>query len=169
MLADATASNIPSPADLSKTKRDFERLESSVHIPIRHDCPMKGCPLKDGNGFPRRDHLVEHLRSYHHWDVPKRRASKRAPEVFPSSTFYSSASVTYSSPRELTTAHGAESRIPISALLQTVPAQPDSMRKNHFEPNKWQYPGCGEEPFQTKEMLKYVKFRNQIDRRYMLI
>jgi hypothetical protein len=38
---------------------------------------MVSCPRKAKNGFPRRDHLIEHLRSYHHMDIPKRSVHKR--------------------------------------------------------------------------------------------
>lgn len=56
---------------------DLKRHQTSVHNPVFQDCPVEACLRKDKNGFPRRDHLIEHLRSYHHWDVPKRRALKR--------------------------------------------------------------------------------------------
>ncbi|KAL4920979.1 hypothetical protein BDW62DRAFT_175670 [Aspergillus aurantiobrunneus] len=56
---------------------DLKRHQSTVHYPVFQNCPVADCSRKDGNGFPRRDHLVEHLRSYHHMDVPKRRAAKR--------------------------------------------------------------------------------------------
>ncbi|PLB45769.1 hypothetical protein P170DRAFT_500420 [Aspergillus steynii IBT 23096] len=56
---------------------DLKRHQSSVHNPVFQDCPVEECLRKDSNGFPRRDHLIEHLRSYHHWDVPKRRAVRR--------------------------------------------------------------------------------------------
>ncbi|KAA8647202.1 hypothetical protein EYZ11_006849 [Aspergillus tanneri] len=56
---------------------DLKRHQSSVHNPVFQDCPVQECLRKAGNGFPRRDHLIEHLRSYHHWDLPKRRAAKR--------------------------------------------------------------------------------------------
>lgn len=48
-----------------------------MHFPVKQDCPVDDCLRKDNNGFSRRDHLIEHLRSYHNWDVPKRRGSKR--------------------------------------------------------------------------------------------
>ncbi|PKY06613.1 hypothetical protein P168DRAFT_325463 [Aspergillus campestris IBT 28561] len=54
---------------------DLRRHQTSVHNPVPEDCPVENCPRKASNGFPRRDHLKEHLRSYHHIDVPKR--SKR--------------------------------------------------------------------------------------------
>ncbi|KAE8144152.1 hypothetical protein BDV25DRAFT_112241 [Aspergillus avenaceus] len=56
---------------------DLKRHQSSVHNPVFQDCPVSGCIRKDSNGFPRRDHLIEHLRSYHHLDVPKRRAAAK--------------------------------------------------------------------------------------------
>ncbi|KAG2417256.1 hypothetical protein HFD88_008475 [Aspergillus terreus] len=56
---------------------DLKRHETTVHRPVYQDCPVEECLRKDSNGFPRRDHLIEHLRSYHHWNVPKRRVIKR--------------------------------------------------------------------------------------------
>ncbi|KAL4926857.1 C2H2-type zinc finger protein [Aspergillus undulatus] len=56
---------------------DLKRHQTTVHYPVFQNCPVPDCSRKDSNGFPRRDHLVEHLRSYHHMDVPKRRATKR--------------------------------------------------------------------------------------------
>ncbi|KAJ5623162.1 hypothetical protein N7490_011767 [Penicillium lividum] len=57
---------------------DLKRHQSSVHYPVFRNCPVEHCSRKGANGFPRQDHLVEHLRSYHHLDVPKRRALKRS-------------------------------------------------------------------------------------------
>ncbi|KAJ5965618.1 hypothetical protein N7481_012332 [Penicillium waksmanii] len=57
---------------------DLKRHQSSVHYPVFRNCPVDHCSRKGSNGFPRQDHLVEHLRSYHHLDVPKRRAFKRS-------------------------------------------------------------------------------------------
>ncbi|CAL5866282.1 uncharacterized protein PFLUO_LOCUS489 [Penicillium psychrofluorescens] len=57
---------------------DLKRHQSSVHYPVFRNCPVEHCSRKGSNGFPRQDHLVEHLRSYHHMDVPKRRAFKRS-------------------------------------------------------------------------------------------
>ncbi|KAL4741356.1 hypothetical protein BDV11DRAFT_72843 [Aspergillus similis] len=56
---------------------DLKRHQTTVHYPVFKNCPVPDCSRKANNGFPRRDHLVEHLRSYHHMDVPKRRAAKR--------------------------------------------------------------------------------------------
>ncbi|KAI9037284.1 uncharacterized protein KD926_000646 [Aspergillus affinis] len=60
---------------------DLKRHQTSVHNPVFQDCPVEECLRKAGNGFPRRDHLIEHLRSYHHWDVPKRRAVRKGMKV----------------------------------------------------------------------------------------
>ncbi|KAJ5288992.1 hypothetical protein N7478_002022 [Penicillium angulare] len=59
---------------------DLKRHQTSVHFPVFRNCPVEHCSRKGSNGFPRQDHLVEHLRSYHHLDVPKRprRALKRS-------------------------------------------------------------------------------------------
>ncbi|KAJ5377627.1 uncharacterized protein N7496_005036 [Penicillium cataractarum] len=57
---------------------DLKRHQTSVHFPVFRNCPVEHCSRKGNNGFPRQDHLVEHLRSYHHLDVPKRRALKRS-------------------------------------------------------------------------------------------
>lgn len=57
---------------------DLKRHQSSVHFPVFRNCPVEHCSRKGSNGFPRQDHLVEHLRSYHHMDLPKRRALKRS-------------------------------------------------------------------------------------------
>ncbi|GFF32438.1 zinc finger protein PLAG1 [Aspergillus udagawae] len=60
---------------------DLKRHQTSVHYPVYQDCPVEHCPRKDRNGFPRRDHLIEHLRSSHHMDLPKRRMTKRVPKA----------------------------------------------------------------------------------------
>ncbi|OGE49638.1 hypothetical protein PENARI_c020G00051 [Penicillium arizonense] len=57
---------------------DLKRHQSSVHYPVFRNCPVDHCSRKGSNGFPRQDHLVEHLRSYHHMNVPKRGGCKRA-------------------------------------------------------------------------------------------
>ncbi|QQK48068.1 Zinc finger, C2H2-like [Penicillium digitatum] len=57
---------------------DLKRHQSSVHYPVFRNCPVEHCSRKGSNGFPRQDHLVEHLRSYHHMDVPKRGSCKRS-------------------------------------------------------------------------------------------
>lgn len=45
---------------------DCKRHTAFVHKPVYQSCPVEGCLRKDGNGFSRRDQLIEHLRSYHH-------------------------------------------------------------------------------------------------------
>jgi len=35
------------------------------------DCPGKGCGRVGKHGFDRKDHMREHLRNYHCWDLPK--------------------------------------------------------------------------------------------------
>ncbi|CAG7924673.1 unnamed protein product [Penicillium olsonii] len=57
---------------------DLKRHQSSVHNPVFRNCPIDHCPRKGSNGFPRQDHLVEHLRAYHHMDLPKRNGNKRS-------------------------------------------------------------------------------------------
>lgn len=74
-------SNKPFPcADCGKAftrSADLRRHQTSVHYPVFQDCPVADCSRKGHNGFPRKDHLLEHLRAYHHVPVPKRGASKR--------------------------------------------------------------------------------------------
>ncbi|KAE9970221.1 hypothetical protein EG328_006388 [Venturia inaequalis] len=48
------------------------------HIDCVHDkkpqfsCPVRNCSRKGVQGFTRRDHRTEHLRNFHHRDIPKR-------------------------------------------------------------------------------------------------
>ncbi|QKX54408.1 uncharacterized protein TRUGW13939_01494 [Talaromyces rugulosus] len=81
---------MPPPAATSPTKRrgrsyicpqcnssftrpaDVKRHKTSVHNPNHIDCPVPDCGRKGNSGFPRQDHLTEHLRSLHNWDIPKR-------------------------------------------------------------------------------------------------
>lgn len=93
MIARSQEANIANPSLLSRPAKpfgcdscgktftrfaDLKRHQSSVHFPVFRNCPVDHCSRKGSNGFPRQDHLVEHLRSYHHMDVPKRRAFKRS-------------------------------------------------------------------------------------------
>jgi len=57
---------------------DLNRHYNSVHFPqnSRIDCPKHRCSRKGENGFPRHDHLKEHLRQYHGEGVPKRRPER---------------------------------------------------------------------------------------------
>lgn len=36
------------------------------------DCPEKGCPRRDSNGFTRKDNLLDHRRRVHNRNIPKR-------------------------------------------------------------------------------------------------
>lgn len=41
------------------------------------DCPVGNCVRKGSIGFPRRDHLMEHLRTFHNHDIPKRNGNRK--------------------------------------------------------------------------------------------
>lgn len=56
---------------------DVKRHETSVHDPVPIDCPVDNCVRKGSIGFPRRDHLMEHLRTFHNKDIPKRSGNKK--------------------------------------------------------------------------------------------
>ncbi|EED14584.1 C2H2 finger domain protein, putative [Talaromyces stipitatus ATCC 10500] len=56
---------------------DVKRHETSVHSPRPMDCPVKNCVRKGSIGFPRRDHLMEHLRTFHNQNIPKRCGTKK--------------------------------------------------------------------------------------------
>jgi Zinc finger, C2H2 type len=50
------------------------------HVQTRHnaspqtwDCTLKKCPRRGDRAFTREDHMVEHLRSYHHLEIPKKK------------------------------------------------------------------------------------------------
>lgn len=60
---------------------DLKRHQTSVHYPVFRNCPVDHCSRKGSNGFPRQDHLVEHLRSYHHMDLPKRNGKRSAKHI----------------------------------------------------------------------------------------
>ncbi|CAG8094479.1 unnamed protein product [Penicillium salamii] len=60
---------------------DLKRHQTSVHYPVFRNCPVDHCSRKGSNGFPRQDHLVEHLRSYHHMDLPKRNSKRSAKHI----------------------------------------------------------------------------------------
>ncbi|KAF2634237.1 hypothetical protein P280DRAFT_474782 [Massarina eburnea CBS 473.64] len=59
---------------------DLQRHQSTVHGVGTPDypCSVKDCSRIGDKGFTRRDHLVEHLRNFHHIDIPKRRAGERS-------------------------------------------------------------------------------------------
>ncbi|KAF2665320.1 hypothetical protein BT63DRAFT_416887 [Microthyrium microscopicum] len=56
-------------------KADKDRHFECVHNRDRnkkYDCTWDGCPRRGDGGFTRRDHLREHLRNFHHENIPKR-------------------------------------------------------------------------------------------------
>ncbi|KAF1951597.1 hypothetical protein CC80DRAFT_508780 [Byssothecium circinans] len=59
---------------------DLQRHQSTVHGVGTPDfpCTVRDCSRVGDKGFTRRDHLVEHLRNFHHIDIPKRRAGERS-------------------------------------------------------------------------------------------
>ncbi|KAF9728797.1 hypothetical protein PMIN06_006001 [Paraphaeosphaeria minitans] len=59
---------------------DLQRHQSTVHGVGTPDfpCTVKDCTRVGDKGFTRRDHLVEHLRNFHHIDIPKRRPGERS-------------------------------------------------------------------------------------------
>lgn len=59
---------------------DLQRHQSTVHgvgTP-EYPCMVPQCNRVADKGFTRRDHLVEHLRNFHHMDIPKRRPGERS-------------------------------------------------------------------------------------------
>ncbi|KAF2475517.1 uncharacterized protein BDR25DRAFT_103320 [Lindgomyces ingoldianus] len=59
---------------------DLQRHQSTVHgmgLP-EFPCTVARCTRVGDKGFTRRDHLVEHLRNFHHLDIPKRKAGERS-------------------------------------------------------------------------------------------
>ncbi|KAI4638374.1 hypothetical protein J4E93_010174 [Alternaria ventricosa] len=59
---------------------DLQRHQSTVHgvgTP-EYPCNVPRCNRVGDKGFTRRDHLVEHLRNFHHMDIPKRRPGERS-------------------------------------------------------------------------------------------
>ncbi|KAL5121574.1 hypothetical protein ACEQ8H_000646 [Pleosporales sp. CAS-2024a] len=59
---------------------DLQRHQSTVHGMGTPDfpCTVAHCNRVGDKGFTRRDHLVEHLRNFHHIDIPKRRPGERS-------------------------------------------------------------------------------------------
>ncbi|KAJ9392077.1 hypothetical protein DTO063F5_836 [Paecilomyces variotii] len=58
---------------------DLKRHQTTVHYPVFQNCPVPKCARKGKNGFPRKDHLNEHLRSYHRINIAKREVPKKKP------------------------------------------------------------------------------------------
>ncbi|KAF2186317.1 hypothetical protein K469DRAFT_149641 [Zopfia rhizophila CBS 207.26] len=78
--------NCPSSAQFTRLA-DLQRHHSTVHgvgIP-EFPCTVPRCTRVGTKGFTRRDHLTEHLRNFHHIDIPKRKPGERSANVYPSS------------------------------------------------------------------------------------
>lgn len=59
---------------------DLQRHQSTVHgvgTP-EYPCHVARCNRVGEKGFTRRDHLVEHLRNFHHIDIPRRKPGERS-------------------------------------------------------------------------------------------
>ncbi|TLD38736.1 hypothetical protein E2P81_ATG01279 [Venturia nashicola] len=75
-------------SDESQCSAAFVRkADLTRHIDCVHDkkplfsCPVRNCARKGDQGFTRRDHRTEHLRHFHHRDIPKRpRGSQQVDE-----------------------------------------------------------------------------------------
>ncbi|OCK87752.1 uncharacterized protein K441DRAFT_682389 [Cenococcum geophilum 1.58] len=58
---------------------DLQRHQSTVHTKEKlFPCSVNNCSRVKDRGFSRRDHLTEHLRSYHAMPIPKRKPGQRA-------------------------------------------------------------------------------------------
>jgi len=60
-------------------KADKDRHFECVHrrgANKKHDCPVVKCTRNGDLGFTRKDHLTEHLRNYHHQQIPKRKKAR---------------------------------------------------------------------------------------------
>ena len=63
----------PSRAQFTRAA-DLERHHKTVHfVEKKLDCPERWCGRVGDHGFTRRDHLIEHQRSFHMQDVPKKK------------------------------------------------------------------------------------------------
>ncbi|KAF1987562.1 hypothetical protein K402DRAFT_315518, partial [Aulographum hederae CBS 113979] len=61
-------------------KADCQRHYDCVHNEQEltlHPCGVKRCARKGDRGFKRKDHLKEHMRSFHSMDVSKRKPARR--------------------------------------------------------------------------------------------
>ncbi|KAF2020187.1 hypothetical protein BU24DRAFT_459794 [Aaosphaeria arxii CBS 175.79] len=75
-----TVPNCTSTANFTRLA-DLQRHQSTVHnknTTPEYPCEVKGCTRIGDKGFTRRDHLVEHLRNFHHIDIPKRKPGERS-------------------------------------------------------------------------------------------
>lgn len=73
---------------------DLQRHQSTVHgmgTP-EFPCTVPRCSRVGDKGFTRRDHLIEHLRSFHQLDIPKRKPGERSAFPFGWPEGYQSAS-----------------------------------------------------------------------------
>ncbi|KAF2502724.1 hypothetical protein BU16DRAFT_447910 [Lophium mytilinum] len=63
---------------------DLQRHQTTVHSEDKpFPCTVHRCSRVGPRGFNRRDHLTEHLRSYHQQNIPKRSPGQRsAPQGF---------------------------------------------------------------------------------------
>ena len=60
-------------------KADRDRHRACVHEKSenkKYPCPEANCSRTGGSAFTRKDHLMEHLRNYHHQDIPKKKRMK---------------------------------------------------------------------------------------------
>ena len=55
----------------------MKRHVQSVHFPQKLDCPKPKCTRKGSQGFPRKDHLIEHLRGYHGVEICKKSGERK--------------------------------------------------------------------------------------------
>ncbi|KAF2236402.1 hypothetical protein EV356DRAFT_70038 [Viridothelium virens] len=63
---------------------DLQRHLAHVHYPElqpRHDCIWPDCRRRGERGFARRDHMLEHVRNYHHIDLPRRTPGRTGSSV----------------------------------------------------------------------------------------
>ncbi|KAF2201411.1 hypothetical protein GQ43DRAFT_38192 [Delitschia confertaspora ATCC 74209] len=70
----------PSTAQFTRMA-DLQRHQATVHNTEPNKpfpCSVPRCSRVGPRGFTRRDHLTEHLRSYHHLDIRKRRPGERS-------------------------------------------------------------------------------------------
>ncbi|PVH97015.1 hypothetical protein DM02DRAFT_658682 [Periconia macrospinosa] len=59
---------------------DLQRHHATVHSgnTPNYPCTVKDCSRVGDKGFTRRDHLVEHMRNFHHIPIPKRGPGERS-------------------------------------------------------------------------------------------
>jgi len=60
-------------------KADRDRHRACVHEKSENkkfSCTESNCSRTGQSAFTRKDHLMEHLRNYHHHDIPKKKRAK---------------------------------------------------------------------------------------------